>query len=159
MRAQNYGCVVNVMSSAMLGIGAIAPYAAGKAGLFGLTRDAAIQGRENNICVHGVNPVSASRLSKGAPQEAWLNEHFPPHLAAEAITYLCSKECEASGDVFAIGGGRIARSAFFTGHGFRDEALTAESVAAHIQEARNLDGARLLNSADDDMAAYDKPST
>lgn len=158
MRAQNYGRVVNVMSSAMLGIGGIAPYAAGKAGLFGLTSDAAIQGREHNIRVNGVNPVSASRLSKGGPQEEWLKQHFPPHLAAEAIAFLCSSACNVSGEAFAIGGGRIARSAFFTGHGYRDEALTAESVAAHMEEARNLDGARLLNSADDDMAAYDKPA-
>jgi NAD(P)-dependent dehydrogenase (short-subunit alcohol dehydrogenase family) len=148
MRAQGYGRVVNIMSGAMLGMGQVAPYAAGKAGLTGLNADAAIQGRPHNILVNGVCPVAYSRLAKGGPQEQadWLKRHYPPALVAEAVVYLCSRENDATGQIYNVGGGKVARYAMFGNQGFYDAELTAEALAAHIDEVRDMSRAELLSS-------------
>jgi NAD(P)-dependent dehydrogenase (short-subunit alcohol dehydrogenase family) len=148
MRAQGYGRIVNIMSGAILGLGAHAPYAAGKAGLMGLNADAALQGKAFGVQVNGVCPVAYSRLAKGGPQEIAdrLKQNYPPALVAEAVVYLCSRENAASGEIFHVGGGRVARYALFGNEGFYDAALTAESLAAHFDQVRDLGRAQPLTS-------------
>jgi NAD(P)-dependent dehydrogenase (short-subunit alcohol dehydrogenase family) len=148
MRAQKYGRIVNIMSGAMLGMGQVAPYAAGKAGLIGLNADAAVQGKPLGILINGVCPVAYSRLAKGGPQEVadWLKRYYPPALVAEASVYLCSRENQATNEIYNVGGGKIARYAFFGNEGFYDADLTAESLAAHFAEARDMADAKLLES-------------
>jgi NAD(P)-dependent dehydrogenase (short-subunit alcohol dehydrogenase family) len=144
MRAQGYGRIVNIMSGAMLGMGQVAPYAAGKAGLIGLNADAAIQGKALGIGVNGVCPVAYSRLAKGGPQGAsdWLKQGYPPALVAQAVVYLCSRDNTASGEIYNVGGGRVSRYAMYANDGFYDPALTAESLATHMDQARDMAAAR-----------------
>jgi NAD(P)-dependent dehydrogenase (short-subunit alcohol dehydrogenase family) len=146
MRAQNYGRIVNIMSGAILGLGLHAPYAAGKAGLMGLNADAAIQGRRIGVQVNGVCPVSYSRLAKGGPQDVAdrLKQFYPPALVAEAVVYLCSRDNPASGEIFHVGGGRVARYAMFGNAGVYDRELTADLLAEQFDVVRDMAGARLL---------------
>jgi NAD(P)-dependent dehydrogenase (short-subunit alcohol dehydrogenase family) len=148
MRAQGYGRIVNIMSGAILGLGAHAPYAAGKAGLMGLNADAALQGKAFGVAVNGVCPVAYSRLAKGGPQEIAdrLKQNYPPALVAEAVVFLCSRQNPATGEIFHVGGGRVSRYAMFGNEGFYDAALTAESLAAHFDQARDLGRAHPLTS-------------
>jgi hypothetical protein len=134
------------MSGAMLGLGLHAPYAAGKAGLMGLNADAALQGRKIGVQVNGVCPVAYSRLAKGGPQEIAdnLKAHYPPRLVAEAVVYLCSRENEASGEIFHVGGGEAARYAMFANAGIFDPDLTADSLADRIATVRDLSDAKPL---------------
>jgi len=150
MRAQGYGRIVNIMSGAILGLGRHAPYAAGKAGLMGLNADAALQGAAFGVQVNGVCPVAYSRLAKGGPQEIAdrLKQHYPPALVAEAVVYLCSRENPATGEIFHVGGGRVARYALFGNEGFYDPQLTAESLAAHFDQARDLTSATPVAGGD-----------
>jgi NAD(P)-dependent dehydrogenase (short-subunit alcohol dehydrogenase family) len=147
MRAQGYGRIVNIMSGAMLGMaGAVAPYAAGKAGLMGLNAEAAIQGAPLGIRVNGACPVAYSRLAKGGPPEIadWLKRNYPPGLAAEAVVYLCSRENPANGEIFNLGGGRVSRYAMFGNGGVYEADLTAEALGGRIAEVRDMGSARLL---------------
>jgi NAD(P)-dependent dehydrogenase (short-subunit alcohol dehydrogenase family) len=149
-KAQNYGRVVNVMSSAMLGIGMIAPYAAGKSGLIGLTTDAAIEGKAFGALVNGILPAGHSRLTeKSAPDAArWLARYFAPELVAEATVYLCSHTNQTvTGELFSVGAGRVARNGFFNAQGFHDPALTADVLAANIDTARDMAGSALVGSS------------
>ncbi|WP_051684237.1 SDR family NAD(P)-dependent oxidoreductase [Blastococcus sp. URHD0036] len=143
MRAQGYGRIVNVMSGAMLGMGHNAPYAAGKAGLIGLDADAALTGAAHGIGVNGLCPVAYSRLAKGGPPEVAdrLKRLYPPRLAAEAVVYLCSRENEATGEIFSAGGGRVARYAMVRNAGVFDAELTADRLAGSIAAVRDLTGA------------------
>ncbi len=145
MRAQGHGRIVNVMSGAMLGLGDVAPYAAGKAGLMGLGADAALQGEAHDIRVNGVCPVAYSRLARGGPQAVAdrLEQHYPPRLAAEAVVYLCSRENRATGEVFHAGGGRVARYAMVRNQGIHDPELTADRLARRFADVRDLAGATL----------------
>jgi hypothetical protein len=68
---------------------------------------------------------------------------FPPHLVAEAIVYFCSAENKVTGEMFSIVAGRVARNAFYNAEGYCDLNLTAESLAANIEEARDMGKAAL----------------
>ena len=140
MRDQRHGRIVNIMSSAVLGAGQLGPYAAGKAGLLGLTHDAAFDGRAHNILVNGVFPTGASRLTDASQEDVarWYRDHFQPEKVSALIAYLCSEELDFSGEVFNAGGGRVARLAMFDGDGVFDPAITPESVAANIDMIRDL---------------------
>jgi hypothetical protein len=52
--------------------------------------------------------------------------------------------------MFSVGGGRVARNAFYNAADFRDPNLTADSLAAHIEEARDMSKpVRLAQICDD----------
>ena len=140
MRDQGFGRIVNVMSSAVLGAGHLGPYAAGKAGLLGLTHDAAFDGRPHNILVNGVFPTGASRLTETSHEDLalWYRTHFQPEKVSALIAYLSSEELDFSGEVFNVGGGRVARLAIFDNDGLFDPAITPESIAANIDLIRDL---------------------
>lgn len=156
MRGQGYGRIVNMMSAAMLGMAKTAAYSAAKAGLIGLTNVAATEGASDGILVNGIWPVGNTRLVGGLTDKAlidWMKQ-FPPHLVAEAIVYFCSTESRVTGEMFSVGAGRVARNAVYNATGFRDPALTAESLAAHIAEARDMTGATLSAQTSDDNARF-----
>ena len=146
MREAGFGRIVNVMSGAMLGLPGRGAYAAGKAAYLGLTTVAAREGEPHDIRVNGVWPTAQTRLMDGIDDPALIEQMkaFPPHLVAEAIAWFCAPECKATGEFFDVGGGKVARIAFAQGGGFSDPNLTAESLAANFDQARDMAGARLL---------------
>lgn len=146
MRAQGYGRIVNVMSSAVLGAGHLGPYAAGKAGLLGLTHDAAFDGRAHNILVNGVFPTGASRLTETSQEDValWYRTNFQPEKVSALIAYLCSEQLDFSGEVFNVGGGRVARLAIFDNDGLFDPAISPESIADNIDAIRDLSAPTII---------------
>ena len=156
LREAGYGRIVNILSSAMLGLEDRCAYAPAKAAMMGLTNQAAIEGAPLGIRVNGVLPVATTRLAGSlspGPLATWM-QHFPPALVAEGVTYLCSSECATNGEMFSMGGGRVARTAIVSAAGFYDPHLTAESLAANLALARDLDAARVVTSASDETAGY-----
>lgn len=148
MRAAGFGRIVNVMSGSILGLQGRSIYASGKAAWFGLTSVAANEGRAHGIAVNGVWPTALTRLMDGIddPHMNEMMKGFPPHLVAEAITCFCAPECTVTGEFFDVGGGKVARIAFARAQGFHDPALTAESLAANIEAARDLSTATVLGA-------------
>ncbi|MEJ0045275.1 MAG: SDR family NAD(P)-dependent oxidoreductase [Rhodospirillales bacterium] len=149
MRAQSYGRIVNIMSSATLGIGNIAAYASGKAGLIGLTAEAAIDGRAHNILVNGIFPTGASRLTEKSQPDAalWYRTYFQPEKVSAMVGYLCSRELQTTGDIYNVGAGRVARLAMFDNDGMFDPDITPESIGAHIEQIRDLAQVSMITSS------------
>ena len=155
MRAQRYGRILNTSSNAAIGIGANAPYAATRAGMLGLTFDAAIEGREHGILVNAMMPAAYSRMIERIPDAAfvaWFREFLPAVKVAAVAAYLLSRCCRIAGRTLAVGGGRVARVAFAEGRGWFDPQISAESVAEHIAQATNMASPRVLNTQPDAMA-------
>lgn len=146
MRERGFGRIVNIMSGSMLGLAGRATYAAGKAAFLGLTTVAASEGEAHDIRVNGIWPTANTRLMDGIDDPELIERMtaFPPNLVAEAIAYFCAPQCQTTGEFFDVGGGTVARIAFARGAGFCDPALTAESLAAHIEAARDLTGAAIM---------------
>ena len=146
MRKAGFGRIVNVMSGAMLGLAGRSVYAAGKAAYWGLTTVSATEGEPHDIRVNGVWPTAQTRLMDGIDDPDLIErmKGFPPHLVAEAIVYFCSPECRATGEFYDVGGGSVARVAFTRSEGLDDPKLTAESLAAKFEAARDMSSARLM---------------
>lgn len=137
MAAQKYGRVLNVSSNGALGVGGNAPYGAAKAGMLGLTLDAAIEGRPLGILVNAVMPTSYSRLIDQIPDPAtvaWFRDNLQPAQVAAAMTWFLSDACTESGRILLTGGGRLSSLVFAETGEILDRAITAEVVGERISE-------------------------
>lgn len=133
MRAQGYGRIVMTASGAgVYGNFGQANYSAAKLGLYGFARSLAVEGAAKDIHVNTIAPVAASRLTAGVMPPQML-EVLKPEAVAPLVLWLLSEACEATGQLFEVGGGVIARLRWerSAGAGFApDSGFTPEDVAA-----------------------------
>jgi NAD(P)-dependent dehydrogenase (short-subunit alcohol dehydrogenase family) len=150
MREQGYGRVVCTSSSSgILGNFGQANYGAAKAGLVGLVRVLALEGARHNIRVNAIAPIASTRMTEdllGA-----FGERLHPRLVSPVVAWLCHEDCAVSGEVYAVGGGRVSR--FFTGltHGYFDPALTVESVRDNFEAIGAEEGYTVPRSLTDEL--------
>eukprot|EP00461_Guttulinopsis_vulgaris_P003014 UN03015 len=115
--AQNFGRVVNISSHASLGNFGQANYSAAKAGVLGLTRTLAIEGKKNNIIVNAIIPFAASAMTKSAfPPE--MLEKFDSSYIAPSVVYLASHQNTTNtGEVIQCAGPWISKLVEYTPYG------------------------------------------
>jgi NAD(P)-dependent dehydrogenase (short-subunit alcohol dehydrogenase family) len=157
MRAQGYGRILNVASNAALGMGNTSAYAASKAGLIGLTFDAAKEGAVLGILANALMPTAYSRMIEAVPDRLfveWMREQLPPERVAAVALYLVSDASQATGNVFSTGGGRIARVAWCEAVGVLDTSITPERACELIDRASDMSGARLVDSQQSEIELY-----
>lgn len=144
MAVQKYGRILNISSNGALGVGGNAPYAAAKAGMLGLTLDAAIEGRPLGILVNAVMPTSYSRMIEQIPDPAtvaWFRDHLAPEQVAAAMAWFLSRDCTMSGRIWLTGGGRLSSLVMAETGEVCDPDLDAERVAGVLD--RIIDESRL----------------
>jgi NAD(P)-dependent dehydrogenase (short-subunit alcohol dehydrogenase family) len=158
LRAQRYGRIINVCSSAVLGIGTIAPYSSAKGAMVGLTHEAAIEGKPHGILVNGTFPAGYSRLAAKSAEDArrWMEKYFQPELVAQAYAYFASREMQHTGDIYGVGAGRVSRIAFVNNDGYFNHDLTPELVAQNIERIRDLAGAVHVGSSWEENQRYQR---
>jgi NAD(P)-dependent dehydrogenase (short-subunit alcohol dehydrogenase family) len=155
MRAQHYGRIVNTCSAAgILGAERMSNYGAAKTGLIGLTRVLAAEGADHNIKVNAIAPIAYTRMlahsmdSACRPDDpsaqailddlaAQYLQKLDPALVAPVVAFLAHRDCPASGEIYTVGAGHVAR--FFIGRtkGFYNPALSIEAVRDHFAEIRD----------------------
>jgi NAD(P)-dependent dehydrogenase (short-subunit alcohol dehydrogenase family) len=129
------GRIVNTTSvSGMRGNFGQANYAAAKAGIYGLTRTAAIELQKQRITVNALAPIAKTRLTEDLPMFQGLDTLTPDHVAPAAL-FLASDLCaDRTGHVLAVSGNRMYGFKVVEGQGkFKEagEAWTAEEIAEH----------------------------
>jgi hypothetical protein len=155
MREQRFGRIVNTCSAAgILGAERMSNYGAAKTGLIGLTRVLAAEGADHNIKVNAIAPIAYTRMlahsmdSAGRPDDpssqailddlaAQYLQKLDPALVAPVVAFLAHRDCPASGEIYTVGAGHVAR--FFIGRtkGFYSPALSMEAVRDHFAEIRD----------------------
>jgi NAD(P)-dependent dehydrogenase (short-subunit alcohol dehydrogenase family) len=139
MREQGYGRVVNTSSnSGILGNFGQSNYGAAKMGLVGFTRVLAAEGAKYNIKVNAIAPMARTRMTEeifGPRVDA-----LAPELVAPVVCYLAHRDVPVTGEVFTVGGGRVAR--FFIGmtEGFYSPTLSPEDVRDNMATIRDETG-------------------
>jgi NAD(P)-dependent dehydrogenase (short-subunit alcohol dehydrogenase family) len=128
MKEQGYGRIVNTSSPAgLFGNFGQANYSTAKMGLVGLTKTLGIEGARANIKANAIAPIAWTRMT-----EALLPAEFEAKFTVESISplvaFLAHESCETSGEVFTVGGGRVARVFVAEGPGWRTDDLTMESI-------------------------------
>jgi NAD(P)-dependent dehydrogenase (short-subunit alcohol dehydrogenase family) len=151
MREQGYGRVVNTSSnSGILGNFGQSNYGAAKMGLVGLTRVLAAEGARYNIKVNAIAPLARTRMTEDLLGEAVAQ--LDPELVSPVVAWLVHEDVPVSGEVYTVGGGRVAR--FFIGmtHGYYDPKLTVEDVRDHFAEIRDEAGYTVPTGPADELS-------
>jgi NAD(P)-dependent dehydrogenase (short-subunit alcohol dehydrogenase family) len=100
------GRIINTTSvSGMMGNFGQANYAAAKAGIYGLTRTAAIELQKHRITVNAVAPIAKTRMTEDLPMfQSGMDSLTPEHIAPAAL-FLGSELCaDRTGHVLAVAG-------------------------------------------------------
>jgi NAD(P)-dependent dehydrogenase (short-subunit alcohol dehydrogenase family) len=152
MREQRYGRVVNTSSnSGILGNFGQANYGAAKMGLVGLTRVLSAEGARYNIKVNAIAPLARTRMTQDLLGEA-LAPQLDPELVSPVVAWLAHEDVPVSGEVFTVGGGRVAR--FFIGMtpGYFNRQLTVEDVRDRFAEIRAEAGYTVPSAPSDESS-------
>lgn len=166
MLGRGGGRIVLITSSGgMWAMQGEANYAAAKAGVYGLGKALAFEGKPLGIYVNMVLPHALTSIMDGAPLPEFANYMKPgvrdaiePRRRAEAVSpivgFLASPACELSGEAFAAGCGRFARVFVGEAAGWlapNSAAITIEDVAENMATIRNLDGYQVPENAYDEI--------
>ncbi|KAK7454640.1 hypothetical protein VKT23_011393 [Stygiomarasmius scandens] len=131
---QKYGRIVTTCSQVgIYGNFGQANYSTAKAGIMGLTKTLAIEGKKYNILANVIAPSAGTAMTQTVwPQE--MVDAFKPDFVAPVVGYLTSSDNEeTSGKLFEISGGWAAQTRWqrSAGHGFpTKKPYTPEDVVA-----------------------------
>ena len=143
MRENNYGRIVGTASAAgVYGNFGQTNYGAAKMGIFGLMRSVKQEGAKYNILANTIVPVAGTRLTATVMPPDVI-ENLKPEFVAPMVAWMCSDECEVSGQLFSAGGGYFSRIAVIEGQGVMfdlDKEFTVDDVSANIGEIMNVEG-------------------
>jgi NAD(P)-dependent dehydrogenase (short-subunit alcohol dehydrogenase family) len=128
------GRIVNTTSvSGMMGNFGQANYAAAKAGIYGLTRTAAIELQKHRITVNALAPIAKTRLTEDLPMFQTATDSLTPEHIAPAALFLASDLCgDRTGNVLAVAGAQMYIYKVVQSAGkFKDEngVWTAQEIA------------------------------
>ena len=154
MIEQGYGRVVNVASGAVWGLRGQSAYAACKAGIMGLTRTLAREGRYHGVQVNCVLPWAVTDKSPDRSGEEFgpiIDAHIHPENVAPAVIWLAHEDCPATGESFTVDGPRMARLTWVASQGHTDLAPTPESYRDHWDEVMDLSEFTVPTSTNDHM--------
>jgi NAD(P)-dependent dehydrogenase (short-subunit alcohol dehydrogenase family) len=150
LRAAGYGRIVNTTSaSGLFGNFGQANYAAAKAGLVGLTRSLAVEGRKVGIQVNAIAPMASTRMSQDLLGDN--RELLAPEAVSPVIAYLCHFDCTLNGQILSAGGGHVSAVITSVTLGITESELTSEAVRDRVDDIFNLDGAIIPRNVGDEM--------
>jgi NAD(P)-dependent dehydrogenase (short-subunit alcohol dehydrogenase family) len=132
------GRIVNTTSlSGMLGNFGQANYAAAKAGIYGLTRVAALELQKFGVTVNAIAPVALTRMTQDlAMMRGASEQELGPHLIAPVVVFLASDlSADVTGQVVGVEGGRLFLYRVETTAGATKEPADGPWTAREIKEA------------------------
>ena len=153
LRTSGYGRVVNTTSaSGLFGNFGQANYGAAKAGLVGLTRSLAVEGRKVGISVNAISPMASTRMTQDLLGEN--GALLAPEQVSPVVAYLCHRACRISGQVLSVGGGHVSAVVTSVTRGITERDLSAESVRDRLDEILNLDAAIVPRHLGDELKMF-----
>lgn len=153
MREQGYGRIVSTSSSSGLyGNFGQANYSTAKMGLVGFTRTLAIEGARHGIKANAIAPVAATRMTE--PLLGPLAAKLDPALVSPVVAWLASEGCPVTGEIYAAGGGRVAKVFVATTPGIYKADLTIEDVAEGFEAISAEEGYSTPRNAGEDTMLF-----
>ena len=148
---QAYGRIVSTSSAAgIFGNFGQANYGAAKMGLVGLTRVWAQEGAKYNVKANAIAPVARTRMTEDLLGP--LVEKLDPGLVSPVVAYLASEDVPVTGEVYSVGGGRVARIFIAEGPGYFKKDLTLEDVRDNFEAIRSEADHCVPTSANNEIA-------
>jgi NAD(P)-dependent dehydrogenase (short-subunit alcohol dehydrogenase family) len=154
MREQGYGRIVSTSSAAgIFGNFGQTNYGAAKMGLVGFTRVLAVEGAKYNIKANAIAPLALTRMTESLFSGA-MAEKLQPGLISPIVAYLAHDECPVSGEVYSVGGGRVARVFIAETEGYHNPNLTMEDVRDNFTQIRNEEGYKVPANIGEETAMF-----
>jgi NAD(P)-dependent dehydrogenase (short-subunit alcohol dehydrogenase family) len=140
MREQGYGRIISTSSAAgVFGNFGQANYGAAKMGLVGFMRVLAVEGAKYNIKANSIAPLALTRMTESLFSGA-MADKLQPGLISPLVAFLAHEDCPVSGEVYSVGGGRVARVFIGETPGYFNADLTMEDVRNNFEQIRNEEG-------------------
>jgi NAD(P)-dependent dehydrogenase (short-subunit alcohol dehydrogenase family) len=153
MREQGYGRIISTSSAAgLFGNFGQTNYGAAKMGLVGLTRVLAVEGAKYGIKANVIAPLALTRMTEAIMGS--LGERLDPGLVSPLVAFLAHEDCDVSGEIFSVGGGRVARIFIGESPGYYSPELTPEDVRDHWDEIRDTEGFAIPMNLGEETALY-----
>jgi NAD(P)-dependent dehydrogenase (short-subunit alcohol dehydrogenase family) len=153
MKGNGYGRFVFTASNAgVFGNFGQTNYGAAKMGLVGLSNVLAVEGAKAGIKSNVICPIARTRMTEELLGP--LADKVSPELVTPMVVYLASEQCELTHEVFSAGGGRYARVFVGLAPGWYADGqaeVSADDIAAHIDQIRAQDGYTVPNSIADEI--------
>jgi NAD(P)-dependent dehydrogenase (short-subunit alcohol dehydrogenase family) len=141
MRAQRYGrVVVTTSGSGTVGNFGQANYGAAKMAVNGFINVLRHEGQNYNIKLNAISPSARTRMTESLiPAE--VAEWMKPELVSPIVAYMCSEQCEFSGEILGANAGHFRRVKYIESEGvYFDPAapVTLDMVAENIGQIMDL---------------------
>lgn len=110
--SQVYGRLLYTTSAGIFGAAGNASYAAAKGAVIGMVRCLALDGEPHGIRVNALAPSARTRMTEAfltSDYGEWLRRTMPPEKITGTAAFLMSEACPLTGEIIAVGGGRVAR--------------------------------------------------
>jgi NAD(P)-dependent dehydrogenase (short-subunit alcohol dehydrogenase family) len=150
MRNQSYGRIVNTSSGAgLFGNFGQTNYGAAKMGLVGLTRVLAVEGAKYGIKANAIAPLAKTRMTEDILGP--IAEKVEPEQITPLVAYLAHEDVPVTGEIYSVGGGRVARVFVGVTPGIVDPQLTAEVVRDRFAEIRDESDYQVPGELNDEL--------
>jgi NAD(P)-dependent dehydrogenase (short-subunit alcohol dehydrogenase family) len=117
MMEAKYGRVVFTTSgSGLAGNFGQANYAAAKTGMIGLMNVLRLEGAKNGVKVNAVSPMADTRMT-GAVGDPKLLQYTVSEHISPAVAWLCSEQCNVTGEILCAAGGYYTAVRFYRTEG------------------------------------------
>ena len=129
---QRWGRVIMMTSSAgRYGNHGLGAYSASKAAIEMLMRSLAAEGANQGVRVNAVSPYADTQMTHSYLAED-LARCLRPEAVAPLVSWLASEDCDANGEVFVAGGGRLRRA-----FSVETDSLAGEDIGAVVAALRD----------------------
>ena len=109
MRAKAYGRVVVTSSnSGIYGNFGQANYGGAKLAVVGFMNALRLEGQKYNVLVNALAPVAGTRMTESLMTPEMVAK-LDPAFVSPMVAYLCSEQCQRTGEIWSAGAGYFAR--------------------------------------------------
>jgi NAD(P)-dependent dehydrogenase (short-subunit alcohol dehydrogenase family) len=153
MREQGYGRIVSTSSAAgIFGNFGQANYGAAKMGLVGFSRVLAAEGAKYNIKANVIAPLALTRMTENLMGA--VGDKLDPALVTPIVAWLSHEDCDVSGEIYSVGGGRVARVFIGETQGYYKPNISLEDIRDNWEQIRNTDGYQIPANLPEETAMF-----
>jgi len=155
LRAKAYGRVVVTSSnSGIYGNFGQSNYGGAKLAVVGFMNALRLEGQKYNVFVNALAPVAGTRMTESLMTPEVLAK-LRPEFVSPMVAYLCSDQCQRTGEIWSAGAGYFARIEYREAPGLRitGRAPTLEDVADNIDRIADLSTNTVFRTSSEEVAA------
>lgn len=155
LRAKAYGRVVVTSSnSGIYGNFGQSNYGGAKLAVVGFMNALRLEGQKYNVLINALAPVAGTRMTESLMTPEMLAK-LDPAFVSPMVAYLCSEQCQRTGEIWSAGAGYFARIEYREAPGVRIEgrAPTVEDVADNIEKIADLSTTKVYRTSSEEVAA------